>query len=427
MGKGSNRGAGAGAGAGDAPGAATRPLRILQVYHSWQVAEPGGVISVLQSLLEGLRQRHEPELLIRDWESPRLARQEHEEQSHFRLRMPDPPERIWHLRSLVTSAMRMLRAAWQLRRLCHERRIDVIHLHYLSPYQLVFTLLHRITGTPYILTVHRGDVAGYPESPRLHRWAMDRVLTQAARVVAVSDALGQALVRVSRAPIAPVTVYNGFTLAGQPVASRDTVEALSTPALPETYAVLVANLRRYKAPDVALRAWQHVAQRGWDVPLVIVGGGPDLEATKKLAGDLGLTGDEVRFLGARPRDHVLQIVQGASLLIAPSRDEGQGVVLLEAGALGVPVVCSDIGPFVEVLGSGDAGWITPVEDHEALAEAVQECLARPEEARRRAETFAARVTATFSLDRMMREYEGLYGDAARPAMPSEHHGSPRAG
>lgn len=102
--------------------------------------------------------------------------------------------------------------------------------------------------------------------------------------------------------------------------------------------------------------------------LVIVGDGPDramLEAVAHASGQ----GDRIHFIGFLSNPH--PVVAGASALVLSTRYEGLGMVLIEALALGKPVVCSDCptGPR-EVLDDGRAGLLVPCGDVDALCEAL---------------------------------------------------------
>jgi alpha-1,3-rhamnosyl/mannosyltransferase len=90
---------------------------------------------------------------------------------------------------------------------------------------------------------------------------------------------------------------------------------------------------------------------------------------------LGLSG-QVRFLGYCPERDVPSLYRGAGCLVFPSLFEGFGMPVLEAMASGCPVVCSGTTSLPEIAGS--AARLVDPNDHEALAEAVQEVLTLPD-------------------------------------------------
>jgi glycosyltransferase involved in cell wall biosynthesis len=113
-----------------------------------------------------------------------------------------------------------------------------------------------------------------------------------------------------------------------------------------------------------LVAWKHVADpigvlpRLPDLTLDVVGTGPELESLRQHAASLGV-GDRVTFRGALPRDRSLSLLASAGFLVLPSSYEGMPHVVLEAFALGVPVVASDAPGTLEVVEHGVSGLIYP--------------------------------------------------------------------
>ncbi|MBN2536772.1 glycosyltransferase [candidate division WOR-3 bacterium] len=124
-----------------------------------------------------------------------------------------------------------------------------------------------------------------------------------------------------------------------------------------------------------LRAFRVVLDQVPDCRLAIIGDGPDRPALERLAGELGLA-ERVDLPGtaANPCPYM----KHADLYVLSSRYEGFGMTLVEAMALGTPVVSTDCpcGP-AEVLDSGRHGALVPVGDHLALARAMKEALLHP--------------------------------------------------
>jgi hypothetical protein len=104
-------------------------------------------------------------------------------------------------------------------------------------------------------------------------------------------------------------------------------------------------------------------------------------------------------------------------LILPSRSEGLPYVLLEAGALGTPVICSDIAPFLEVVENERTALVTPVEDDHAVAAAAIRILESKQLAQALGRGLASRVRSDFSAARMAQRYLSLYREISqnRPA------------
>lgn len=130
----------------------------------------------------------------------------------------------------------------------------------------------------------------------------------------------------------------------------------------------VANLRRTKNQSDLLRSFA-LADLGADCTLVIVGQGPLESELTLLAGQLEL-GERVRFLGYR-RD-ATDVMAGFDIFTLPSLHEGRPVALMEAMALGLPVVVSDAGGMPAMVHNGEAGVIVPAGDRGALGTAFED-------------------------------------------------------
>jgi glycosyltransferase involved in cell wall biosynthesis len=125
-----------------------------------------------------------------------------------------------------------------------------------------------------------------------------------------------------------------------------------------------------------LVAWKHVEHvirvlpRLPDLTLEVVGVGPRLESLRELAASLGLQ-QRVVFHGALPREDALSVMRNAGALVLPSSYEGMPHVVLEAFALGVPVVGSDAPGIETVVEDGVSGVLYPVGDLAALEQALR--------------------------------------------------------
>jgi glycosyltransferase involved in cell wall biosynthesis len=155
---------------------------------------------------------------------------------------------------------------------------------------------------------------------------------------------------------------------------------------------LLRALPRLLAAHPRLRLW-------------LAGEGSLCEALRREAARLGLA-DAVDFLGYRA--DVPSLLAACDLLVVPSLEESFCLTLLEAMALGRPVVAARVGGIPEVAVEGETAWLVPPADPEALAEAVADALARPEEAARRGEAGARRARERFQISAMVAGFAQVY-------------------
>ncbi len=140
--------------------------------------------------------------------------------------------------------------------------------------------------------------------------------------------------------------------------------------------------QHYKGHDVLLRAVRQLADEGLPIEATIVGGGRVHDEIVALANRLGLN-DRVNFTGRiSDRTRIVELLDGASLFVMPSRTEGLPRALLEAMARALPCVGSRVGGIPELL---DEPYLVPVGDHLALARRMKALLTCPDVWRRQSE------------------------------------------
>ncbi len=165
-------------------------------------------------------------------------------------------------------------------------------------------------------------------------------------------------------------------------------------------------LTAQKALGVSLEA---VAQVD-GVSLVLAGDGPDREALEHRAAELGL-GQRVRFLGALPRERVLELFRAADAAILSSDWENFPHTVVEALAVGTPVVATAVGGVPEVVCDGANGLLVPARDTSALAGAVRRLFADAV-LRARLTAAAAPSVAAYAPDRLLVRVEEALVQAA---------------
>jgi len=175
----------------------------------------------------------------------------------------------------------------------------------------------------------------------------------------------------------------------------------------------VARLVEKKGTEYLIRAFSRVAKIPSKFRLVIIGDGPLRRPLESLAKELGIDG-RVRFLGALPHKEVLSWIRKASVLALPSVTarsgdaEGLGMALLEAAAMGVPLLGTRHGGIPEIVIDGECGYLTEERDSNALADCLETLMTDP--SRRLEMGMAARrlVVERFDIRRQTERLEALY-------------------
>lgn len=150
------------------------------------------------------------------------------------------------------------------------------------------------------------------------------------------------------------------------------------PPPPQPRVVVVGRLVPYKRVDLVLDAVARLRDRWPELELVVIGRGPEEERLEAQAQALGISG-QVRFAGHLAcHADVLREVAGSTVFVSASEIEGFGIVVVEASALGCPIVVSDIAVFREVTAEGTGGLLFRAGDAAHLAEQLDRLLADPD-------------------------------------------------
>ena len=293
-------------------------------------------------------------------------------------------------------ARTLLEWARALRRTVREFRPDVIHAQ-----SVTSALAARLAAPrmPLLVTLH-----GITENDEPLAALIFRLLR--AHLTAVSAATAEGITRFRWAPHIDL-LPPGVDLATLRAESLPdpAVELVGEPRL-----CCVARQEAQKGIDVLLRSFVDVRKRLPDAGLTLVGGGDELETYTTLAEQIGLT-TSVRFVGPVP--NAAPYIARADVMILPSRWEGLPVVVLESLGLERPVVATAVSGTPSVVIDGATGWLVPPEDEQALATAIVDCVERPDEARRRAESGRELIEARFSSERMLDRLEELLARSMR--------------
>jgi len=171
-------------------------------------------------------------------------------------------------------------------------------------------------------------------------------------------------------------------------------------------AKLIVHAARFTPPKgqpVTLRAVARLRRRLGDVRVLFAGDGPEQDAVKRQAGEL--EADWATFLGSR--DDVPALMRAADLVVLPSSAEALPMSLLEAMALGTPVVATDVGDVRWLLETVGGGLVAPAGEEEAFGAACGRVLGEMELGARLSEAGRTGV-AEFDVPRMAERYADVF-------------------
>lgn len=324
-----------------------------------------------------------------------------------------PRDPLYPAKSAEDVATLQLKAA-ALATLAPMRGIGHFHAHFGSDATTVALLAGRLSGIGYSFTAHARDIFHTYASPEADD-AMRRIKLEAARfTVTVSEYNRRRLTRIAPAAEPRIhRVYNGIDLRRfRPDASR------SDPGL----VVAVGRLIEKKGFTGLIDACRMMHDGGTHFRCRIIGDGPlrpVLEAQIVAAGLGGI----VSIHDPLPQEQLVREMQAAQVVTLPcvvgaSGDrDGLPTVLLEAMALGLPVVTTTVSGGPEIVAHGDTGLLVEPGDPVALAASLETLIGDPEASLRLGRAGRRRAEALFSLDRSAASLAALFRDALGVRQP----------
>ena len=294
--------------------------------------------------------------------------------------------RAWQLRRRPAQALALLRAHRLAGRLADAAaEADLLLAEFAWLTADLAAVAAAATGAPWVCAVHAWDL--FTQPPGLVRAR----LADAARTVACSAAAAEAVAACGIDAARTSLVHHGVPL--EAFTFRRSQPAAGAPL------VAVGRLETKKGFDLLIAALARL--RTLEPPeLHLAGDGSQRAALEALAARLGVQ-PRVRFHGRLAPDAVRRLMASASLLVLPSRRmpdgdrDGIANVLIEAMALGVPVVTTRAGAAEEIVGDRLTGRLVPPDDVPALAAALEELLGDAEQRGRLAQAARATVETYF--------------------------------
>lgn len=278
------------------------------------------------------------------------------------------------------------------------RDYDIIQCHF-GPNGVLAVALRELglLHGKIVTTFHGYDVSSLPlkEGPQVY----DRLFRQGDLFLPISEAWRRRLIELG-CPTERTAVHH---------MGIDCAKFAFTPRLPRGDGVVrfvsVARLVEKKGIEFAVRASARLMQRGRRIRYDVLGDGPLRAGLERLAAESGVR-NAVHFHGWKPHGQVLELLNQGDVFLAPSvtgadgDQEGIPVVLMEAMALGMPVVSTIHSGIPELVENGRSGFLVPERDEHALSEALDRLIAQPALWSQMGAAGRAHVEREFNIERL---------------------------
>jgi len=259
-----------------------------------------------------------------------------------------------------------LAEALVLARWVMQENIQHVHAHFGTNGAEVAMLCHILTGVPYSFTVHGPDEFDRPEY-----LGLPAKVKHAAFVCVVSSFTGSQLCRWI-----PPQEWAKIKLVRCGL-DADFLSMQPPRIVPKSQLVTVGRLSEQKGQLVLLHALVVLAREGVPFRLTVVGDGPLRPQLERSIRELGLE-QHVVLAGWMSNAQVRAAIREARALVLPSFAEGLPVVLMEALALGRPVITTYVAGIPELVTDQACGWLVPAGNIDQLAGAIRQCLDAPD-------------------------------------------------
>ncbi len=286
-----------------------------------------------------------------------------------------------------------------------KHRFDILHCHGAYPPGYVGALFYKITGVPFIITPHGGDIEKDSQGLIINSKVTNRIkktLSKALAVTAISPDIKRRVLELGASSEKIQDIKNGIFL------NHFKTDRISNKQLPgeAPYISYLGHLRWEKGVDILIKAFSKIQKNYPDLRLKIAGGGVEQKNLMAIANKLDC-GESIDFLGVIYGDKKKEFLMKSLFFVCPSRIEGFGIVNLEALASGVPAVGTRVGGIPDIIRDGENGFLVEPEDPDQLAEKI-DLLLKDESLRQNLAKNAFNSVAEYDWNNIIDNYIDLY-------------------
>jgi glycosyltransferase involved in cell wall biosynthesis len=294
----------------------------------------------------------------------------------------------------------------EIHRLIKKYDIDVLHARDYKTAVVAYILSYFNPRLKLVFTAHlwiEDDL-----KMKIYTWLNILALHRFHRIIAVSGALRQFMLKRHVNPHKITVLHNAIDVeTWDPAKVNSTVrEEFNIPVTSKIVGV-VGRVRDEKDIPTTLKVAKAVLTTRPDTYFLIVGDGPTKEESEQQAREMGLA-NNVLFLGFRK--DTINVYAGLDVFASTSLTEGTPNTVLEAFAMGVPVIYTDVGGVAEIVQNGETGLLFQPGDVEGISQAVLSFLDDEEKAKTFGQRGREAACTKFSFQHRLRNVEKIYAD-----------------
>ncbi len=276
---------------------------------------------------------------------------------------------------------------------------DIVNLHYIAENAFFCLAIKKFLKFKFIVNIHGSDIDRCSHRSVFARWLTRKTLKEADCVLSNSDyLLCQAKKICPEIAVKSRTIANGIDLKRFEI----TDEYVNN----SKYILSIGNFSFNKGFDVLIKAFNMVHCKYQDLKLLIIGEGSGKTECEKIASEFGIS-DSVKFLGRKEFLKIPMFLSGCEIFVLPSRKEAFGMVLLEAMAVGKPIVATSVGGVPEVVKERENAILVEPDSPGNLAEGIIKLIDNPDLIKQFGNK-SKEIVKDFTWDKIVDKYIDVY-------------------
>ncbi|MBD3390051.1 glycosyltransferase [Candidatus Micrarchaeota archaeon] len=282
-----------------------------------------------------------------------------------------------------------------------RKEVDVYHGTMAFSAGTAAVMLKKLTGKRAIVTIQGGDVGDYRENSGKFGGILKPVISWTLRNADVVHAVSKDLKRKAEdLGVKEVVVIPNGVDTEKFSRKGNTREELGLEG--KKVVLSVSRLAPKNGIDTLIEVFGKVREKIPEAELLILGKGDEEEKLKKMAGE------GIRFLEPVPHEQLAEYYTAADVFCRPSRDEGFGIVFIEAMACGVVPVGTSVGGITDIIKNWENGVLVKPDDPNGLAMNLEKLLLETRKRKEMSEKAVQDAKKRFSWESISKNIENLY-------------------
>ncbi|WP_289022056.1 glycosyltransferase family 4 protein [Desulfobacter postgatei] len=374
----------------------------------WTLEAVGGINQVVENLISHMKTdgKFNPMLMVMSWKDKKIRKENIKNFDHYFFRLENPWTYHKNIFKFPLFLFRFVTAMRHLIKFIKKNNIKVINFHYcsLTALNIVFLKkLGRYKGK-LILSFHGIDAVSVQKSCGVEKLLWEILIQSSDHIVTCSNFLKDYLISFDqRCQKKIVVVHNGIDVPAF-ISNYDKIYPLDSGLNKQKIILNIGTIDKIKGQDLLILAFSKIVEDYQGLSLVLVGRpAKALDKIKALITSLQLQ-DHVWLYEGLSHDKVAVLMKNAEIFVLPSRYEAFGIVILEAGAFGVPVIASNVGGIREIITHNQTGRLFEAEDINGLEKELRFLLKFPEQRKLLGKNLNAHVIKNFSWKTSYQKY-----------------------